>query len=85
MSKVVKVALAALGGFAAGILMAPKSGKETRQDIKIKTDELKETAKEKAAEVRAAGKEAAQTLKKSGGKAGKEVEALSKSARSTAD
>jgi gas vesicle protein len=34
MSKVVKIAAAAAVGFVAGILLAPKSGKETRADIK---------------------------------------------------
>ena len=33
MSKTAKVLLAAIGGFVAGILLAPKSGEETRKDM----------------------------------------------------
>ena len=33
--------IGAVAGFAVGILAAPKSGKETRADIKAKTDEIK--------------------------------------------
>ena len=33
MSKLIKLAVAAVGGFVAGILLAPKSGKETRADL----------------------------------------------------
>lgn len=46
MSKMIAVVLAAAGGFVAGVLLAPKSGKETRQDILNKTDEYKEKAQE---------------------------------------
>lgn len=60
--------IGAVAGFAAGILSAPKSGKETRQDIKDATNKSKETviaeaerakgvATEKAQEVTAKGKE----------------------------
>ena len=41
MKKVLTVLGAAAAGFAAGILTAPKSGKETRADIKKKAGELK--------------------------------------------
>ena len=40
MSKFVKVVAAAAAGFVAGILLAPKSGKETRADIKAKADDI---------------------------------------------
>ena len=36
---VVGTALAAAAGYVAGILTAPKSGKETREDIKVKANE----------------------------------------------
>lgn len=42
MNKAAKVALAAVAGFAAGVLLAPKSGKETRADIKQKAGEAKD-------------------------------------------
>lgn len=38
--------IAGVGGYLAGILTAPKSGKETREDIAEKTDELKDDAQE---------------------------------------
>ena len=37
--------IGALAGAAAGVLLAPKSGKETRKELKIKVDELIEKAK----------------------------------------
>ena len=48
MSKLIKVVFATVAGFAAGILMAPKSGKETRADLKKKAEEAKQTAELKA-------------------------------------
>ena len=48
MSKLVKLAVAAVGGFVAGILLAPKSGKETREELKLKADEAKKKATHKA-------------------------------------
>jgi gas vesicle protein len=62
MSKFVKVVGAAAAGFVAGILLAPKSGKETRADIKAKADEVKTKATEAvgvAKEKATAGYEAA--------------------------
>lgn len=41
MNKLVTFVFAAVGGFVAGVLLAPKSGKETREDIKAKTDEYR--------------------------------------------
>jgi gas vesicle protein len=41
MQKLFKIALATAAGFVAGVLVAPKSGKETRKDIKHKAEELK--------------------------------------------
>lgn len=46
MNKIATFVLAAAGGFLAGVLLAPKSGKETRQDIKNKTDEYRGKAHE---------------------------------------
>lgn len=40
--------IGAAAGLVAGILTAPKSGKETRQDIADKTGELKDGAAKKA-------------------------------------
>jgi len=45
MKKFESVILLAIGSFIAGILLAPKSGKETRKDIQLKAEELKTKAK----------------------------------------
>ncbi len=45
MGKTLNVVLAAAGGFIAGVLLAPKSGKETRQDIADKKQEYTDKAK----------------------------------------
>lgn len=39
---IIGAAIGAAAGVAAGVLTAPKSGKETREDLKIKAAELKE-------------------------------------------
>lgn len=44
--------IGAVAGLIAGILTAPKSGKETRADLKVKADELKDTAAKKTDEIR---------------------------------
>ena len=50
--KLVTGIVAAAAGFAAGILLAPKSGKETRADIKRKAGEAKDFTVEKAGVVK---------------------------------
>lgn len=45
MGKTLSIVLAAAGGFIAGVLLAPKSGKDTRKDIAEKKDEYVEKAK----------------------------------------
>lgn len=42
----------AIAGAIAGILAAPKSGKETRADIKVKSDNLKVEADKKVSEAK---------------------------------
>lgn len=44
--------IGAVAGVVTGILTAPKSGKETRADIKAKSAELKDVATEKAGQVK---------------------------------
>lgn len=46
----ISAALAAVVGYVSGILTAPKSGKETREDIADKAGELKEGAEEQLQE-----------------------------------
>jgi gas vesicle protein len=52
MGKIDNVVLVAVGSFIAGLLLAPKSGKETRQDIIDKTHELKGKASDSLREVK---------------------------------
>ncbi|HRC28134.1 MAG TPA: YtxH domain-containing protein [Candidatus Saccharimonas sp.] len=47
--------LGAAAGVVAGFLTAPKSGKETRADLKAKAEELKSEGEKKAAEVKKQG------------------------------
>ena len=47
--------IGAAAGVVAGILTAPKSGKETRADLKAKADDLKQQADKTAAEAKKKG------------------------------
>ena len=59
------VAIGAAVGAAAGILFAPQSGKETREELKVKLEELKEKAKDiKFADVKEKIEEKIEELKK---------------------
>lgn len=42
MGKIASVVIGAVSGFVAGILLAPKSGKETREDLKRKAQDVKD-------------------------------------------
>jgi hypothetical protein len=54
------VTAAAAAGVVAGILLAPKSGKETREDIRKKAGEVTETIKKKVSSLKgSAGQDAA--------------------------
>lgn len=76
MSKALNTIIAAAAGFAAGILLAPKSGKETREDIRAKAletkgqidekaDEALDVLKEGAARAEAEARDMAKSVKKS--------------------
>src|SRR5690606_19391059 len=65
-------------GFAAGILLAPKSGKETREDIKAKALETKDRAEEKAAD-------ATEVLKEGAAKAEAEARGMVGSVKKSAE
>ena len=62
--------IAAVTGFAAGILLAPKSGKETRADIKKKADKMKVEADKKAKQAKAAAKDSLASMKSGAQKVG---------------
>ena len=50
MSKALNALVAAAAGFAAGVLLAPKSGKETREEIRSKARDTKGRIDEKTGE-----------------------------------
>ena len=57
-------AIAAGVGYLAGILTAPKSGKETRADIKAKANELKEKAEAEVDKAKSSATDALDDAKK---------------------
>lgn len=77
MSKIVHVVLGAAAGFVAGILLAPKSGKETREDIKQKALEAKDYATEAAGVVKNKATAGYAVVKDGATEAGKEVTSFS--------
>ena len=77
MNKSTNVLLAAVTGFVAGLLLAPKSGAETREEIRTKAREAKERMDEKASE-------ATEVLKEGAARAETEARGLAESARKSA-
>lgn len=69
----IKVLAAAAVGFAAGLLLAPKSGEETRKDIKRKSLEAKDYATEQAGRVKGAVGSGYQTVREGAMEIGDEV------------
>lgn len=76
MGKVTTGILAAVTGFVAGVLLAPKSGKETRADIKRKAGEVKEVAAEKAVVIKEKTVAGFQAARSGAEKVGKEAAGL---------
>jgi gas vesicle protein len=85
MGKIISVLAAAVGGFVAGVLLAPKSGKETREDLKGKADSIKQKSTESfdraSEEVKAGGRrlkkiasESVENIKENAREAREEVE-----------
>ena len=64
MSKLTKTAIIAGLGVAAGTLLAPKSGKETRSDLKKKSSELKKRFEEKSEQVHKMANEVKEEMNK---------------------
>ena len=71
MKKVLTVLGAAVAGFAAGVLTAPKSGNETLKDLKKKANELKKDADKCTAKAKTVAKDTAASLKSGAQKVGK--------------
>ena len=78
MGKIDTVILAAIGGFVAGVLLAPKSGKETRQDLMDKKNEYQEKANDGIATI----KRGASSIKDELVSSGEEVKDIAKDAGS---
>ena len=85
MKKVLTVLGAAAAGFAAGILTAPKSGKETRADIKKKAGELKTATVKTAKKAQAAAKDGAEAVKVGAHKVGDVVAGTARTVKADAE
>ena len=62
MKKVLAIIGAAAAGVVAGILVAPKSGKETREDLRKKAEEMGKTAQKRADQAKLAAKDSAESI-----------------------
>ena len=71
-----KVIFAAIAGAVAGLLLAPKSGKETRDDLKRRAEEAKLKASEKADKAKDIATEGAEEVKGTLKRAAKEAAEL---------
>lgn len=69
MSKLAKLAVVAGLGVAAGMLLAPKSGKENRKDLKKKVEQAKKYMNEKAEQAQEMASEAKEMIDKEAKKA----------------
>ncbi|NLA43058.1 YtxH domain-containing protein [Candidatus Saccharibacteria bacterium] len=84
MRKLLTIIAAAGAGYVAGVLMAPKSGKETRKELSIKADKIKQVALNKAEDAKAAYDESAEKIKRGASEIGEETAILSQKARKSA-
>ena len=85
MSKAVKLLAVAAIGFAAGVLLAPKSGKQTRDDLKRKMFDAKDFASDKAEQVKGAVVEGYNTVRSSAEEIGADVAEFAGQAESSLD
>lgn len=84
MAKGLNTIVVAVAGFVAGILLAPKSGTETRKDLMNKADDAKRIAGEKSEKLRGAMKDGTDTLRSSAKDAGEEMSQFARSAKQSA-
>lgn len=84
MKKLLGLVAAAGVGYVAGLLFAPKSGKETRLDIKSKLDNLKETTSEKVDNAKDIYDESVAKVKKGAGEIGEEMTIIAQEAQTSA-
>lgn len=85
MSKRTIVALAAVAaaGFAAGVLLAPKSGKDTRDDLKRKALEAKDYADEKSEKLQLAARRGYASIRSGAEDIGEEIDEFMDHAKSS--
>lgn len=81
MGKGANVVAVAAAGFIAGMLLAPKSGKETREDIKNKALEAKKAAGEKADHMKHSMKDGMHIFHKGADEAKSELSGFAESAK----
>ena len=81
MNKLGKVVIAAAAGVAAGMLLAPKSGKETRADLKNKLQDAKSMTKAKADKLKTVADRANKSANETVGRAKKEADQMMESAK----
>lgn len=84
MKKLLGLVAAAAAGYATGLLFAPKSGKETRSDIKSKLDNLKETTSEKMDSAKDVYDESVAKVKKGAGEISNEMTIIAQEAQTSA-
>lgn len=84
MSRMINVLTAAIGGFIAGILLAPKSGKETREDLMNKAREAKDVATEQVDRVKDGVKEGYESMRSNAQDAAKEAKEFGQSVKQSA-
>lgn len=84
MKKLLGLVAAAGVGYVAGLLFAPKSGKETRLDIKSKLDNLKEATSEKMDSAKDVYDESVTKVKKSAGEISEEITIIAQEAQTSA-
>lgn len=85
MKKVLTVVGAAVAGVVAGVLLAPKSGRETREDLKRKAGEFKDEAARKSDQVREAAMDSVDSIKSAAKKVGGITEDTAKDVKSKAE
>ena len=84
MKKLLTFVTAAAAGVAAGMLLAPKSGKETRDELKAKADETKARANDTATRLKGAVKDGYESVRHTAGEVKDEAGALADHAKTSA-